>query len=152
MTPFETKNFGQITYSHDAVIEFPEGLPGFENQHRFLLVRFEHTDPLVFLQSLEDASTCLMTLPARSVNPDYRLRLGKEDLATLGFSSTRQPQIGDDVLCLTALSLRETGPTANLLAPIVVNLSNLRGVQAVIPNSKYSHQYVFEGEKAAACL
>ena len=46
MTPFETKNFGQISYSHDAVIEFPGGLPGFENQHRFLLVRFAHTDPL----------------------------------------------------------------------------------------------------------
>jgi flagellar assembly factor FliW len=151
MTPFETKNFGQISYSHDAVIEFPGGLPGFENQRRFLLVRFEHTDPLVFLQSLEDSTLCFLTLPARSVDPDYRLRLEADDLAALGLSLGRQPHIGDEVVCLTVLSLRETGPTANLLAPIVVNLRNLKAVQAVNPASGYPLQYELESHRAMAC-
>ena len=48
-----------------------------------------------------------------------------------GFPLTRQPRIGEDVLCLTVLSIRETGPTANLLAPMVVNLHNRKAVQAM---------------------
>jgi len=59
----------------------------------------------------------------------------------LGLNSTRQPRIGDDVLCLSVLSIRETGPTANLLAPIVVNLRNRKAVQAVAPESDYPHQF-----------
>jgi flagellar assembly factor FliW len=151
MTPFTTKNFGLISYSHDAVIEFPSGLPGFEDRQRFLLVRFEQTDPLVFLQSLEDSSLCFLTLPVRSVAIDYRLRLTAEDLSALGLPTNRQPQIAEEVLCLTVLSLRETGPTANLMAPIVVNLRSLKAVQAVNPDSGYSLQYVLETEQAMAC-
>ena len=66
-------------------------------------------------------------------------------------SPARQPRIGDDVLCLTVLTVRETGPTANLLAPIVVNLRNRKAVQAVAPESDYSHQYELMPDEASVC-
>jgi flagellar assembly factor FliW len=49
------------------------------------------------------------------------------------------------------LSIRETGPTANLLAPIVVNLRNRRAVQAVAAESDYSHQHALMPEEASVC-
>jgi len=56
------------------------------------------------------------------------------------------------VLCLAVLSIRENGPTANLLAPVVINLSNGKGVQAVAVSSGYSHQHpMCAAEEAAAC-
>lgn len=151
MTFLATKNFGKISYSLDAVIDFPQGLPGFEDRRRFLLVRFEHTDPLVFLQSLDDEALCFLTLPARSIDAEYCLRLGADALSVLGLPATRQPHIGEEVLCLAVLSLRETGPTANLLAPVVIHLHSLRAVQAVNADSGYSLQYSFETERAMAC-
>jgi flagellar assembly factor FliW len=148
---FETKNLGRITYEAGAAIEFPCGLPGFENRRKFLIVRFPHTDPLLFLQSLEDPSLCFVTLPTRSVEPQYRLKVCEDDLRSLGLPASRQPRIGEDVLCLAVLTLREKGPTANLLAPVLVNVRDMKAVQAVAPESGYSHQHILLSEMGPSC-
>jgi flagellar assembly factor FliW len=49
------------------------------------------------------------------------------------------------------LSIREGGPTANLLAPLVINMRNLKAVQAVAAESGYSHQHVLLPEEAPVC-
>jgi flagellar assembly factor FliW len=154
MPKLNTKNLGTISWEPASEIEFPRGLPGFEQLRRFVAVHFSHTDPLIFLQSLEDAALCFVTLPARAVDPDYRVAVSSEDLRLVGLRARRQPRIGDEVHCLAVLSLRETGPTANLLAPVVINLKNLKAVQAVAQAGGYSHQHVLpveQREKAAAC-
>ena len=137
MPVMETKNFGKISFEPDAELEFPRGLPGFDSRKRFVAVRYVESDPLVYLQSLEDPDLCFITMPILAVDPRYRLRVSGEDLDQIGLGAARQPKIGDDVLCLTVLSIRESGPTANLLAPIVVNLRNRRAVQSVAQDSDY---------------
>jgi flagellar assembly factor FliW len=151
MPDFETTSFGRITYQPEWTIEFPSGLPGFEERRRFAAVKFEHTAPLVFLQSLEDPALCFITLPILAVDPQYKLAVSGEDLGQLGMAHGKQPSIGTDVLCLTVIAIRETGPTANLLAPIVVNLRNLKAVQAVAPESEYSLQHVLLPQEAPVC-
>jgi len=152
MQALETKLLGEIQYDESAVIEFPRGLPGFDHCRRFVAVRLEHTDPLIFLQSLEDAGLCFTTLPVQSVDPRYRLSLSAEDRDLLDFRAPRPPVIGRDALCLAVLSIRETGTTANLLAPVVVNPRNLRAVQAVAEEPGYSHQHVLKAaEEVAVC-
>ncbi len=141
MPVLETKHFGKLSYEADSELEFPVGLPGFDDRKRFVAVRLVENDPLIYLQSMEDPTLCFITMPILAADPQYRLKMTGEDLGHLGLHSTRQPRIGDDVLCLTVLSIRETGPTANLLAPIVVNLRNRKAVQAVAPESDYSHQF-----------
>jgi flagellar assembly factor FliW len=56
------------------------------------------------------------------------------------------------VLCLAVLSIRETGPTANLLAPVVINPKACRAVQAVAEGGGYSHQHALEPLEAACAL
>jgi flagellar assembly factor FliW len=147
----ETRKFGRISYEEESQIDFPAGLPGFEDRRRFLALQLPDTNPLVFLQSLEDPDLCFMTLPVLSVESRYRLRLCGEDLGRLGFTGGRQPRIGIDVLCLAMLSIRASGPTANLLAPVVVNVANLKAVQAVMADSGYSHQHALSAQEAAVC-
>ena len=150
--PFmETKHFGQISFEPDSELEFPGGLPGFEDRGRFVAVRFLESDPLIYLQSLEDPDLCFITMPILAVDPFYKLEVSGEDLDQLCLPQARQPRIGEDVLCLTVLSIRETGPTANLLAPIVVNLRNRRAVQAVAADSDYSHQFALMPQEASVC-
>jgi flagellar assembly factor FliW len=152
MPLFESKNLGLISWEPAAEIEFPRGLPGFEQLRKFLAVHFAHTDPLIFLQSLEDPGLSFVTLPVRSVDPDYRIAAAKEDLELVELPTSDQPRIGDDVHCLAVLAIRETGVTANLLAPVLINLRNLKAVQAVAQEGGYSHQHVLTGEqKAVAC-
>jgi flagellar assembly factor FliW len=147
----ETRKFGRIWYEVESKIEFPAGLPGFEDRRQFLAVQLPDANPLVFLQSLEDPDLCFVTLPVLSVEARYRLRLSGEDLERLGFTGGRQPRIGIDVLCLAVLSIRASGPTADLLAPVVVNVANLKAVQAVMADSGYSHQHALLAQEAAVC-
>ena len=151
MPVLETQNFGRIPYRVESEIDFPAGLPGFEERRRFLAVQLPHTNPLVFLQSLEDPGLCFVTLPVLAVDPRYRLRLTAEDLERVGLSGSRQPRIGPDVICLAVLSIRAAGPTANLLAPVVVNVANLKAVQAVMTDSGYPHQHALLPQEAAVC-
>jgi flagellar assembly factor FliW len=151
MSITETKYFGKISFEPDSELEFPCGLPGFEGRKRFLAVTFPASEPLVYLQSLEDPDLCFITMPLLAVDPHYRLNVSKEDLNRLGLRPASQPRIGEDVLCLTVLSMREEGPTANLLAPIVVNLRNRRAVQAISPEGEYSHRYELMPAEAPVC-
>jgi flagellar assembly factor FliW len=151
MPVVQTSNFGSISYGPEPAIEFPRGLPGFDDRRRFVALQFPDTAPLVFLQSLEVPDLCFITMPVLAVDPQYRLEVASEDLGQLELSPMRQPRIGEDVLCLTVLSIGEGGPTANLLAPVVVNLRNLKAVQAVAPESSYSHQHALLAEEALVC-
>jgi flagellar assembly factor FliW len=130
---------------------FPDGIPAFEQEKRFLAMRQPISEPLVFLQSVTHPDVCFATLPAPAACPGYRLNVTPEDLHALGFKRGRQPEIGRDVLCLAILSLTENAPpTVNLLAPIVINIGTLRGRQAIQRDSSYSHREVLP-LRGAAC-
>jgi flagellar assembly factor FliW len=59
--------------------------------------------------------------------------------------------IGREALCLVVLSMREGGPTANLLGPVLINLRNRKAVQAVSMAPGYSHQHALEGKGDPVC-
>jgi len=151
MPVLETTNFGPISFEPESVIEFPRGLPGFEERRQFVAVQTPNTAPLVFLQSLEEPSLCFPTMPVLVLDSRYRLQVADQELDIVGLPRDRQPRIGEDVLCVAVLSFRESGTTANLLAPVVVNLENHKAVQAIGPESEYSHQHALFPQQAAAC-
>ena len=146
----DTRYFGPVEYSEESVMVFPDGIPAFEQEKRFLALRQPINEPMVFLQSIANPNVCFATLPALAACPHYQLSMAPEDLDALGLETDRQPAIGRDVLCLAVLSLEENAPpTANLLAPIVVNLNTLRGCQAIQTDSPYSHREVLPLREAA---
>src|SRR5579872_781200 len=100
MPSVQTKYFGTLAYELDAPLEFPQGLPGFEDRRRFLALQFEDTQPLVFLQSLEDPGLCFITLPVLAIDPQYQLRVDSEARERIGLAVGRALRVGDDVLCL----------------------------------------------------
>ncbi len=151
MPTVQTQYFVEICYQAEAPVDFPRGLPGFEDRRRFLALHFEDTRPLVFLQSLEEPGLCFLTLPVLAIDPGYRLRVENDDRELVGLALGRPLRIGEDVLCLAVLSIRETGPTANLLGPVVINLRNHKAVQAVAADSEYSHQHALVPEEAPVC-
>jgi flagellar assembly factor FliW len=151
MPVLETANFGNILFTPESVFEFPRGLPGFEERRQFVPVQNPQTAPVIFLQSLEEPSLCFVTLPVLVVDPQYRLRMADQDLEVLSWQAERQPRIGQDVLCLAVLSFQKSGPTANLLAPVVVDLNTHRAVQAVAAESVYSLQHPLFPQEAPLC-
>jgi flagellar assembly factor FliW len=138
-----TKYFGSIQYREEDVVEFPSGLPGFEEESQFLVMEPPASAPLAFLQSVRLPGVCFLALPIQGIDSDYKLEITREDLESLGLPTTRQPRIGDEIGCFAVIVVAENGPvTANLLAPVIVNLENRRGVQAIRIDSIYSHQHL----------
>jgi len=135
---FETKNFGPIAVDESAVIEFPEGLPGFEERRRFLPLADSRPGGLVFLQSLEQPELCFLTLPVKGLRPDYQVALTQEDRETLGLTGAGVPEIGQEAAALAILSLAEgEEPTVNLRAPVVIRIATRAAVQAIRPDEQY---------------
>ncbi len=151
MPSIQTRYFGQLPYENDSIIQFPDGLPGFEDEHRFVAVELTAHRPLVFLQSLATPSLCFPALPVLVVDRHYRLRLDPADLETLGFPAGARPAIGRDVFCLAILSIEPGGTTANLLAPVVVNLATRQAVQAILTSCGYSHRHPLAAQEVPAC-
>jgi flagellar assembly factor FliW len=151
MPAVETKSFGKIPYQRGAEVEFPGGLPAFEKSRKFILIQLPKTHPLLFLQSLEDRNVCFPVLRALDVDPLYRLHLEKDDLRRLDLPTSRQPRMGEEIECLVVVALRPAGATANLLAPVVINLRKRQAVQTVA-EEPYSLQHPLGPlGKAGAC-
>jgi len=135
-------HLGPIPYRPDQIIEFPYGLPAFEEQRSFLLVSLQQVPLVIFLQSVTSPELLFVTLPVTVIDPHYRLELTPEACQLLRLPAEEPVQIGRHVLCLAIVTLaHEQPPTANLLAPIVVNPAARMGIQFIQCDSGYSHQH-----------
>lgn len=131
-----SRNFGAVEFAPNEQFVFPNGLPGFPSETAFVPVEIPEQLPLVYMQSLQTPDLCFMALPVNCLVEDYRLSATAEDLAVvdLGPNTVRGP----GTLCLAFLCVGEDGTaTANLRAPIIVNLQNRRGVQAIQNEDRY---------------
>jgi flagellar assembly factor FliW len=134
MPRVHTGQFGELDYEEESTFLFPRGLPGFEQCRRFVLLNQPSLEPLVHMQSLEIPGLCFLALPVRSIDSTYETELAPDDEQTLGGSEM--------TLDLALLSVAAEGYlTANLLAPIVINLADRIAVQAIRSDLKYSHKH-----------
>jgi flagellar assembly factor FliW len=137
-TILASKHFGEIEWDTASELLLPFGLPGFEDERRMVAVEVPAQRPLVFLQSAENPEVCFVCLPVRAIRPDYELVLSEDDRLALRIDEQANPQIGIDVLCLSLLFPAAGRIESNLSAPVVINLNNLRCIQAhsagVAPN------------------
>ncbi|HEY7335817.1 MAG TPA: flagellar assembly protein FliW [Bryobacteraceae bacterium] len=143
MISIHTCRFGLLEVDESAILEFPSGVPGFEWSRRFAVVRPPELAPIVCLQSLDSADFCLWAAPVAAIDEFYSLELSAEDSRALDLEKAPRPE----TLCLAILCAPENGLlTANLLAPVVVNLERRLAVQAVRTDSRYSHRHAIAGE------
>jgi flagellar assembly factor FliW len=148
-----TKFFGAVDYDADSVFHFPSGLPGFEDHRNFVFLHVPQSEPLMFMQSLSDRNPCFVLLPILVADPNYRLELTAEELFELDLPAGKEPRIGEDILCATLICVAQgEAPTANLMAPVVVNLHRHIGMQVIHGDSGYSHQHpLLREEPALSC-
>jgi flagellar assembly factor FliW len=128
--------FGEFDADARDVLNFPDGLPGFEQCHRFVVLSSMTMAPLQCLHAVDGPSATFLAVDPRLVLAKYRCVLGPGDLARLG---------ADDkalLLWLALVAVDEGGEaTVNLRAPVVVKPSRMTGFQVVPSNSLYPLRY-----------
>src|SRR5215218_1760144 len=96
-----SRTFGEVEYEEESLISFPRGLPGFESEKEFIPVEREDTKPLLFLQSVATAELCFITIPIRTLDSAYQLKISDEDLILLRASA----EALDSLLCLAIVCI-----------------------------------------------
>ncbi|MGE5560006.1 MAG: flagellar assembly protein FliW [Chloroflexota bacterium] len=124
---FATTRFGTLAVPEHEIIDFPAGLPGFEDAKRFITVESDETDPFVWLQSLSRPDLAFLTIPPQLIVRDYRPEVPPEAREAL--------RLNDDsvveVLAIVTVPEDPREMTANLRAPIIINRSARVGRQEV---------------------
>jgi reactive intermediate/imine deaminase len=128
----DSLRFGTLEASPDQFIEFPDGLPGFENLHRYSLFYPEgQVDPASFLimQSVDDPAVAFDVANPARFGYDYQIVLTDEQCATIGLTNSTDAVVAvmlvKDVTCGLPTS-------AGLYAPLVINTRTRRGLQVTI--------------------
>jgi flagellar assembly factor FliW len=112
------------------VIEMAAGLPGFPDARRFLLVEWgEAGSPFSLLRSLDHEQLEFLVAAPVVLFPDYEPEVDDAHAEALGLTSAEDAL----VLVLVTVAERAEDATANLLAPIIVNVHTLVAAQIVLP-------------------
>lgn len=131
----ESQVFGTVDIPDDKVIEFPAGLPGFEECKQFALVH-EHdsTSSLFLLQSLDNPAAVFSITGPDSLGVNYEFGLSDDE--------AEQLELTNPADAFVAVIVRKdegeagnpatAGMRANFMAPLVINVSSRRGIQKVI--------------------
>ena len=138
MQSIETLRFGLVRFDEQEVIEFPAGLPGFEQENRFLLIETEESLPLKFLQSILSPQLSFVCAPLPLVLAKYEAVLPRQDRELLAMPP-EGVAAGTVLEWLAILCFaRPDAPTANLLGPLVIRRDVGLGVQSIREDSRYS--------------
>ena len=114
-------------------IEFPNGLPGFEDCKLFKLYQSEHSHYIFWLQSIDDSEVEFTLADPDLHKVSYELTLTEEEQSTLKIAA------GDE--CSAAVILLQQGDNestvmGNFSAPIVFNVTKRIGLQKQIIKSE----------------
>jgi flagellar assembly factor FliW len=138
--------FGTLNLDQAAILSFPQGLPGFETELRFAAIQIPGQQPLLYLQSVATADLCLLVFPVQAIAPNFHLHVSSDDSEMLNLAPDQLWPDSPDLLALAIVAVdAESGATANLAAPLVVNLRNSRAVQVLQqePALSYRHPLSF---------
>ncbi len=131
----KTTRFGSISIEPDDALSFGQGLAGFEDCHRWVLLADAQNSALGWLQCLTRPEIALAVVSPRRFVPDYQFRVYRSELAPLHLDRVEDAQV------LSVVGWNGAELTLNLKAPIVVNVP-LRLARQVIANGDQPLQHV----------
>lgn len=132
-----TKYFGELEVPEESIIHFKNGLKGFEEKKKFVIVKnFDTEEPVPFfwLQCLDDADLAFVITVPFIFKPDYAFDLPDETVEVLHI--TPESELGIYSIVTIPGEIEEF--TYNLMGPVVVNFSTKEGDQVVLYNENFN--------------
>jgi len=131
-----TANFGEIDIDESALINFEEGIPGFESIRRFALLQ---DDEMIvdWLQGI-DEDVAFPVINPFAVKDDYEFKIPDADVKKLNIESQ------EDLLIYSIVVIPEDikDIRTNLQAPIIINAKEKLGKQIIL-DDRYPLRYDF---------
>jgi flagellar assembly factor FliW len=138
---FSSTRFGDFTVRPDSIIEIPSGVIGFPHTTKFVML--DHKPPFSWLHSIEDPNLAFVVVDGFEFGQELDLPppIGDRDTDL---------QSDDEYAILIIVTVRPDPrlTTANLKAPVFVNMRNRRGVQMIIDDPRLSTRFPLWSESS----
>jgi len=128
----QTSRFGVVEVTTDDLIDFPEGILGFNSLRKFVLLDDPNDDIFAWLQSCEESGVAFPVLEPELFTSGYEAPLTKHDLEGLKLIT----QEGARTFVIITIPQDPTQMTANLKAPIVINVARRLARQCVLQDNQ----------------
>lgn len=137
-----TKHFGEINLDESKIIEFRDGILGFEEYTKYTLLYDDESgerSDISWLQSLEEPSLAIPIISPFLIREDYNPVIEDELLKPLGDVSE------NNIVVLISITVPEDIEkiSANLKAPFIINSDAKLGAQLIVENQDYEVKYCF---------
>lgn len=140
---FKSTRFGEFTVPVETVITIPSGVIGFPHTTRFVML--DHKHPFSWLHSVEDPNLAFVVVDGFEFGQQFDVKPPVGDKDT-------DLRADDEYAILIIVTVRSDPrlTTANLKAPVFVNMRNRRGVQIIIDDPRYSTRFPLWTDEPAA--
>lgn len=130
----ETFHFGEVEIDEKSILEFEEGIPGFEDIKKYIILNSsEEETPFQWLQAVEQNYPALAIINPFEVKEDYEFDIDDSTKEMLEIKELSDIAVYTIVVIPEDISKMST----NLKAPIIINISNNKGRQMIMDNSDY---------------
>ena len=124
---WKNRQFGELEFTEDLILTFPEGIIGFEECRRFVLINDEDSQPFRWLVSIEDESLSFPLLNPKIILPAYDAGKWHNDRST--------------VLVVATLGKEPEDSTVNLRSPIVIANGEMTAKQVILEDERYDFRH-----------
>ena len=131
----KTRYFGTIEVDSKDIIEFEDGIPGFENLKKYVIVEEVDTN-LSYLQCVTDGSLAFAIINPYQIKEDYEPVLDEYYFDKLGGGESSEFA----VYCIITAKDNIMDSTINLKAPLLIHADRRVGLQ-VVTDSDYSTRH-----------
>lgn len=137
-----TTRFGELEVDKKDILNFKEGILGFDNLRKFFIVDPGDKTLILWLQSIDDAATAFPIIEPKIFKPDYIVKLLPAELTSLELEDLSNASI------YTVLTIPQTVTemSANMKAPVVINNKSKVARQIVLQDSKLEVRYKMYNE------
>jgi len=134
MAIIESTRIGTIEYKEDEIISFGNGIPGFNDEKRFIIYQPESGNPLAFMQSLQSKDLMFVIADPFTFFPDYQFNINDAIIEEL------KVEANSDLSIWGILSVPDNfqESTINLRAPLLINYKSKAGKQYIINETNFS--------------
>lgn len=136
-----TKYHGAVEIEENEILRFEKGIPGFLDEKQFVLIPLSDDDTFFVMQSLEKMELAFVVSSPFSFFREYDFKLEESVVEELELDSEK------DISVFSILTVQDPfeKTTANLQAPVIINLKNRKAKQVILHNEQFSTKHpIFE--------
>lgn len=132
----KTKLGTTVHVDTEHILEFPEGLFGFEEYKRYAIFESEYS-PFMWMQSLEEEHLAFLIVDPFVVAPEYELDIDDKALSKISVTSPAHVH----VMVIVTIPSDGSPITVNLQGPLVINHLNKKCMQVVLNDGRWNTKF-----------